>query len=209
MILVIDNYDCFTYNLVQFLGELGADVRRRAQRRVDAPDELLAARATSAASSRPAPCTPDEAGISLEAIAQLPRPASRCSGVCLGHQALAPGVRRPRGRCAARRCTARPTAIDHDGRGSSPACRARSTAARYHSLIVDPRPARRPGGIRADGDGVVMGLRHRELPAEGVQFHPESVLTAEGKHLLANFLAMAGDAQPGSIRMPDILETTA
>jgi anthranilate synthase/aminodeoxychorismate synthase-like glutamine amidotransferase len=182
-VLVIDNYDSFTYNLVQYLGELGADVRvvRNDRARVD---ELLSEDYARCVIS-PGPCTPDEAGISLEAARRLPQAGIPTLGVCLGHQALAqafggqvrlhPPVH------------GKATTIEHDGRTIFDGLSSPLTVGRYHSLVVSPEL---PDCLEesARGGGVLMALRHRELPAEGVQFHPESVLTQEGKELLANFL---------------------
>ncbi|MGH2942155.1 MAG: anthranilate synthase component II [Solirubrobacteraceae bacterium] len=183
-VLVVDNYDSFTYNLVQFLGELGArlDVVRNDRASVD---ELLE-RAPDRVVVSPGPCTPNEAGISLEAMRRFPEAGIPTLGVCLGHQSLAQafGGLVVRGEPV----HGKTSEITHDGRtifaGLSPTL----TVGRYHSLVVDP--ARLPAvfEVSARGDGVVMGIRHRELPAEGVQFHPESVLTDEGKRLLRNFL---------------------
>ncbi len=183
-VLVVDNYDSFTYNLVQYLGELGAelDVVRNDRASVD---ELLERRPDRALVS-PGPCTPNEAGISLESIRRFPEIGIPTLGVCLGHQSLAQAF----GGVVVRGepIHGKTSDVTHDGRtifaGLSPTL----TVGRYHSLVVDP--ARLPDvfEVSAEGDGVVMAIRHRELPVEGVQFHPESVLTAEGKRLLRNFL---------------------
>jgi anthranilate synthase/aminodeoxychorismate synthase-like glutamine amidotransferase len=183
-VLVVDNYDSFTYNLVQFLGEMGAqlDIVRND---VASVDELLA-RTPDRVVVSPGPCTPNEAGISLESMRRFPAAGIPTLGVCLGHQSLAQAF----GGFVIRHepIHGKTSEITHDGRtifaGLSPTL----TVGRYHSLVVDP--ARLPDvfEISAEGDGVLMGIRHRELPAEGVQFHPESVLTDEGKLLLRNFL---------------------
>jgi anthranilate synthase/aminodeoxychorismate synthase-like glutamine amidotransferase len=182
-VLVIDNYDSFTYNLVQYLGELGAtlDVVRNDRASVDellatAPDRLVVS---------PGPCTPNEAGISLEATRRFPEAGIPTLGVCLGHQSLAQAFG---GRVVRHVPVHGKTAtIEHDRRTIFAGLPSPLTVGRYHSLIVDPDL---PDCFErsAAADGVVMAIRHRELPAEGVQFHPESVLTEAGKQLLANFL---------------------
>jgi anthranilate synthase/aminodeoxychorismate synthase-like glutamine amidotransferase len=182
-VLVLDNYDSFTYNLVQYLGELGADVQTVRNDRASV-DELLDGGYQRCVVS-PGPCTPDKAGITLELVRRMPESGVPTLGVCLGHQALAqafggqvrlnPPVH------------GKATTIEHDGRTIFRGLSSPLTVGRYHSLIVDPQL---PDCLEqsARGGGVVMGVRHRELPAEGVQFHPESVLTDEGRELLANFL---------------------
>jgi len=183
-VLVIDNYDSFTYNLVQYLGELGAEVHTVRNDRATVEELLLGGYERCVVS--PGPCTPDEAGITLDAVRRMPESGIPTLGVCLGHQALAQAFG---GRWKLNQPVhGKSTSIEHDGltifRGlSSPL-----TVGRYHSLVVDPEL---PDCLEetARGGGVLMGLRHRELPAEGVQFHPESVLTDEGKMLLGNFLA--------------------
>ena len=182
--LVVDNYDSFTYNLVQFLGEMGAqlDIVRNDRASVD---ELLERKPDRVVVS-PGPCTPNEAGISLESMRRFPEAGIPTLGVCLGHQSLAQAF----GGFVIRGAPVhgKTSQITHDGRtifaGLSPTL----TVGRYHSLVVDPDRLPDAFEISAEGDGVVMGIRHRELPAEGVQFHPESVLTDEGKLLLRNFL---------------------
>jgi anthranilate synthase/aminodeoxychorismate synthase-like glutamine amidotransferase len=183
-VLVLDNYDSFTYNLVQYLGELGAEVSTVRNDRATV-DELVAGDFERCVVS-PGPCTPDKAGITLELIRRMPESGVPTLGVCLGHQALAqafggqvrlnPPVH------------GKATTIEHDGRTIFEGLSSPLTVGRYHSLVVDPHL---PECLEesARGGGVVMGVRHRELPAEGVQFHPESVLTEQGKELLANFLA--------------------
>ncbi len=182
-VLVLDNYDSFTYNLVQYLGELGAEVSTVRNDRASV-DELVTASFERCVVS-PGPCTPDKAGITLELIRRMPESGVPTLGVCLGHQALAqafggqvrlnPPVH------------GKATTIEHDGRTIFQGLSSPLTVGRYHSLVVDPQL---PDCLEesARGGGVVMGVRHRELPAEGVQFHPESVLTEQGKELLANFL---------------------
>jgi anthranilate synthase/aminodeoxychorismate synthase-like glutamine amidotransferase len=207
-VLVIDNYDSFTYNLVQYLGELGAEVHTVRNDRVTV-DQLLAGGYERCVVS-PGPCTPDEAGITLEVVRRLPEAGVPTLGVCLGHQALAQAF-------GARVMLHPPvhgkaTTIEHDGRTIFAGLSSPLTVGRYHSLIVDREL---PGCLEAsaEGDGVLMALRHRELPAEGVQFHPESVLTKEGKHLLANFLGFdwpPGSAAESPLRVPDgALQKTA
>ena len=192
-VLVIDNYDSFTYNLVQYLGELGCelDVVRNDRATVD---DLLARRPDHVVVS-PGPCTPNEAGISLEVVRRFPEAGVPTLGVCLGHQSLAQAFG---GRVVrATPVHGKTTTIDHDGRTVFRDVPAPLTVGRYHSLVVEERTlppvfeiSARTTGVHAGGarGGVVMAIRHRELPAEGVQFHPESVLTDEGRRLLANFL---------------------
>ena len=183
-VLVIDNYDSFTYNLVQYLGELGAEVEVVRNDRAEVaellqrgPDRLVVS---------PGPCTPAEAGISVEAIGAFARGGTPVLGVCLGHQSLveAFGGRTVQGEPV----HGKDAEIEHDGRSIFRGLPSPLVAGRYHSLVADPDlPDELELSARL-GD-VVMGARHRELPAEGVQFHPESVLTPQGKHLLENFLA--------------------
>ena len=182
-VLVIDNYDSFTYNLVQYLGELGADIDTVRNDRATV-DELLAGGYQRCVVS-PGPCTPDEAGVTLELVRRMPESGVPTLGVCLGHQALAQAFG---GRVRLHDPVhGKATTIEHDGRTIFAGVSSPLTVGRYHSLVVDPKL---PDCLEesAHGGEVVMGVRHRELPAEGVQFHPESVLTAEGKTLLANFL---------------------
>jgi anthranilate synthase/aminodeoxychorismate synthase-like glutamine amidotransferase len=182
-VLVLDNYDSFTYNLVQYLGELGSDVR--AVRNDRASVEELLAEGYERCVISPGPCTPDQAGISLEVARRLPEAGIPTLGVCLGHQALAQAFG---GRVLLHEPVhGKATTIEHDGRTIFEGLATPLTVGRYHSLVVDPRL---PDCLEssARGGGVLMALRHRELPAEGVQFHPESVLTDEGKRLLKNFL---------------------
>ena len=183
-VLVIDNYDSFTYNLVQYLGELGAEVGvvRNDKASVDElvglkPDRLVVS---------PGPCTPKEAGISVEAIRKFAEVGTPVLGVCLGHQSLveAFGGKVVRGDPI----HGKDAEVRHDGRSIYEGLSDPLVAGRYHSLIADPDLPDEFEITSTYGD-VVMGVRHRELPAEGVQFHPESVLTPQGKRLLANFLA--------------------
>ena len=185
-VLVIDNYDSFAYNLVQYVGELGADVETVRNDRATV-EELLAGPYDRCVVS-PGPCTPDKAGITLEVVRRMPEAGIPTLGVCLGHQALAQAFG---GRVKLNPPVhGKATTIEHDGRTIFRGLPTPLTVGRYHSLVVDPElPACLESS--ASGDGVLMGLRHRELPAEGVQFHPESVLTDEGMSLLANFLEPA------------------
>jgi anthranilate synthase component II len=182
-VLVIDNYDSFTYNLVQYLGELGAEVEVVRNDKAEVGD--LLERGADRLVVSPGPCTPAEAGISVDAIGAFARAGTPVLGVCLGHQALveAFGGRTVRGEPI----HGKDAEVEHDGRTIFDGLPNPLVAGRYHSLIADsdlPGELERSASL---GD-VVMGVRHRELPAEGVQFHPESVLTPQGKHLLANFL---------------------
>ena len=183
-VLVVDNYDSFTYNLVQFLGDLGADIEVVRNDRASV-DELLA-RAPDRVVVSPGPCTPDDAGISLETMRRFPEAGTPTLGVCLGHQSLAQafGGDVIRGEPV----HGKTTEISHDGRTIFAGLTPTLTVGRYHSLVVDPASLPDVFEVSARGDGVIMAIRHRELPAEGVQFHPESVLTDEGKQLLRNFL---------------------
>jgi anthranilate synthase/aminodeoxychorismate synthase-like glutamine amidotransferase len=188
-VLVIDNYDSFTYNLVQYLGELGAEVETVRNDRATV-DELLA-RGYARCVVSPGPCTPNEAGISLEVVRRLPEAGVPTLGVCLGHQALAQAFG---GRVSLNPPVhGKATTIEHDGRTIFHGLPSPLTVGRYHSLVVD---GELPGCLEesARGGGVLMGLRHRGLPAEGVQFHPESVLTEQGHELLGNFLGDGGPA---------------
>jgi anthranilate synthase/aminodeoxychorismate synthase-like glutamine amidotransferase len=185
-VLVIDNYDSFTYNLVQYLGELAAavEVVRNDHATVD---ELLV-RGYDRVIVSPGPCTPNEAGISLEAVKRFPAAHVPTLGVCLGHQAL---VQAWGGKVIRHEPVhGKTTSITHDGKTIFRDLRAPLEVGRYHSLVADPEL---PSALErsAYGGDVVMAVRHRELPAEGVQFHPESVLTEQGKELLANFLTAA------------------
>ena len=182
-VLVIDNYDSFTYNLVQYLGELGAEVEvvRNDSEEVA---ELLGRRPDRLVIS-PGPRTPAEAGITLEASRAFPEAGVPTLGVCLGHQAMveAFGGRVVRGEPV----HGKDALVKHDGRGIFAGLPNPLLGGRYHSLIVDPALPAAFETTATSGD-VVMAVRHRELPAFGVQFHPESILTPDGKALLANFL---------------------
>ncbi|MGA2930056.1 MAG: aminodeoxychorismate/anthranilate synthase component II [Solirubrobacteraceae bacterium] len=184
---MIDNYDSFTYNLVQYLGELGAELE--VVRNDHATVDELLIRGYDRVIVSPGPCTPNEAGISLEAVRRFPLARIPTLGVCLGHQAL---VQAWGGRVIQHEPVhGKTTMIEHDGRTIFHGLDAPLEVGRYHSLVAD---ANLPGTLQrsAVGADVVMAVRHRELPAEGVQFHPESVLTQQGRELLANFLARAG-----------------
>jgi anthranilate synthase/aminodeoxychorismate synthase-like glutamine amidotransferase len=183
-VLVIDNYDSFTYNLVQYLGELGAEPEVVRNDRA-AVGDLLAAGYERVVIS-PGPCTPAEAGMSIEAARAFPESEVPTLGVCLGHQAMveAFGGRTVRGEPV----HGKDAEIEHDGRGVFRGMPNPLRAGRYHSLVADPDLPRELELTARLGD-VVMGVRHHELPAEGVQFHPESVLTPQGRTMLENFLA--------------------
>jgi anthranilate synthase/aminodeoxychorismate synthase-like glutamine amidotransferase len=182
--LVVDNYDSFTYNLVQYLGELGAEIEVFRNDQAD-PDRLLE-RGYERVVVSPGPCTPDDAGISLAVTRRFPEAGVPTLGVCLGHQAMAQAF----GARVVRHdpVHGKTTEIEHDGRTIYRELSSPLTVGRYHSLVVDPDALPDELEPTAHGGGVLMGVRHRKLPAEGVQFHPESVLTDEGKHLLKNFL---------------------
>ncbi len=191
MVFVLDNYDSFTYNLVQYLGELGADVVVRRNDQITIAD--IEALHPNRIVISPGPCTPQEAGISIELIryfaGKLP-----VLGVCLGHQAIGAAfggkvVRAPH------LMHGKTSAVEHDSRTIFRGLSSPFVATRYHSLIVaeDDLPFELEVSARTrerDGSSVIMGLRHRELPVEGVQFHPESVLTEQGKKLIGNFLQL-------------------
>lgn len=186
-VVLIDNYDSFTYNLVQYLGELGAEVLVHRHDAIDVAG--VAALGPTHLVVSPGPKTPDEAGISIDAIREL---AGRVPilGVCLGHQAIgqAFGGTVVRGREPVHGKTSQ---IHHDGRALFSGVDNPMLATRYHSLVIDPVLAPDLERTAWCDDDVVMGVRHRHLPVEGVQFHPESILTGAGRALLANFLAMA------------------
>ena len=189
MVFVLDNYDSFTYNLVQYLGELGADVevRRNDQLTVNDVEALKPDRIVVS----PGPCTPHEAGISIELIRHFTGKVP-VLGVCLGHQALGEAFGGKVVR-AKKLMHGKTSPVQHDGRTIFRGVASPMTATRYHSLIVadhdlPPELEVSAHTTEADGTRVIMGLRHRKYPVEGVQFHPESVLTEEGKKLIENFL---------------------
>ena len=201
MVFVLDNYDSFTYNLVQYMGELGADMLVRRN------DELTPAEVEALHPSHilisPGPCTPEDAGISIALVQHFARLAQRGGrrvpilGVCLGHQAIGAAfggnvVRAPR------LMHGKTSQVEHDGRTIFEGVPSAMTCTRYHSLIVAEEglpdelevSARTASGQSGGPATTIMALRHRELPIEGVQFHPESVLTTHGKQIVANFLKM-------------------
>ena len=199
MVFVLDNYDSFTYNLVQYMGELGAEmiVRRNDEltpEEVEAlnPDRILIS---------PGPCTPQDAGISMDLIRHFAHVSSQSGkrvpilGVCLGHQAIGAVfggevIRAPK------LMHGKTSEVEHDGRTIFAGIPKTMTCTRYHSLIVSPKGLPHELEVSArttdplTGEETIMGLRHRELPIEGVQFHPESVLTSHGKQIIENFLKM-------------------
>jgi anthranilate synthase/aminodeoxychorismate synthase-like glutamine amidotransferase len=183
-VLVLDNYDSFTYNLVQYLGELGAEIE--VVRNDHATVDDLLVRGYDRVIVSPGPCTPDTAGVSLEAVRRFPLARVPTLGVCLGHQAL---VQAWGGKVVRHEPVhGKVSPIEHDGRTIFQGLPDPLEVGRYHSLVAHPDL---PDCLErsAFGGGVVMAVRHRELPAEGVQFHPESVLTESGRELLGNFLA--------------------
>jgi anthranilate synthase/aminodeoxychorismate synthase-like glutamine amidotransferase len=189
MVFVLDNYDSFTYNLVQYLGELGAEVVVRRN------DEVTVAEVEAMHPERillsPGPCTPQEAGISIELVRHFAGKVP-VLGVCLGHQAIGAAfggeiVRAPK------LMHGKTSEVQHDGKTIFSGLLSPMTATRYHSLIVQEKGLPEDLEISAyatenGGSRVIMGLRHKQFPVEGVQFHPESVLTGEGKKLIENFL---------------------
>jgi anthranilate synthase/aminodeoxychorismate synthase-like glutamine amidotransferase len=186
MILVIDNYDSFTYNLVQYLGELGADVQvvRNDAASIESIESLHPDRIVIS----PGPGRPEQAGVTMDAIRHFGSTVP-ILGVCLGHQAIGAVF----GGSVVRAIVAmhgKTSTIEHDGRGVFAGIGGPFTASRYHSLVVADvgLPADLEVTARTREDGTIMGLRHVRWPIHGVQFHPESILTAEGRHLLRNFL---------------------
>jgi len=200
MVFVLDNYDSFTYNLVQYMGELGAEMVIRRN------DELTAKEVEAMRPERilisPGPCTPQDAGISMElikhfaALGEAGGPRVPILGVCLGHQAIGAAfggnvIRAPK------LMHGKTSEVEHDGKTIFAGIPSAMTCTRYHSLIVSDEglpeelevSARAISEVQGDG-GTIMALRHRELPIEGVQFHPESVLTVHGKQIIQNFLKM-------------------
>ena len=184
MILVIDNYDSFTWNLVHYLQELGADVE------VVRNDAMSAGQAVSSGASgfliSPGPCTPNEAGISLDLVAACAEAGKPLFGVCLGHQSIGQyfGGNVVRARELMHGKT---SLVTHDGTGVFAGLPSPFTATRYHSLVVEDIPDVLAANAWSE-DGTVMGFRHRTLPIHGVQFHPESIATEHGHDLIANFL---------------------
>ncbi|HET9123680.1 MAG TPA: aminodeoxychorismate/anthranilate synthase component II [Solirubrobacteraceae bacterium] len=189
-ILVIDNYDSFTYNLVQYLGELQTPPHEIEVVRNDhASVEDLLVRGYDRVVVSPGPCTPNEAGISLEAVRRFPQARIPTLGVCLGHQALVQAW----GGSVVRHepVHGKTSRIEHDGRTIFAGLPQHLEVGRYHSLIAAERDLPAVLEVSATGDGVIQAVRHRALPAEGVQFHPESVLTEHGLDLLRNFVESA------------------
>jgi anthranilate synthase component 2 len=196
MVFVLDNYDSFTYNLVQYMGELGAEMVIRRN------DELTPAEVEALRPERilisPGPCTPQDAGISIELIKHFAKASRRVPilGVCLGHQAIGAAFGGNVVR-AVKLMHGKTSEVEHDGKTIFKGLPSAMTCTRYHSLIVAEEglpeelevSARAVGEMQGDGE-TIMALRHRELPIEGVQFHPESVLTSNGKKLIENFLKM-------------------
>ena len=184
-VLVIDNYDSFTYNLVQYLGELGMEVEV-VRNDVKTVEELMETDYDRVVVS-PGPCTPNEAGISLEAIPAFAEAGVPVLGVCLGHQSLvqAYGGTVIQGEPI----HGKYAEIEHDGRTIYEGLRSPLTVGRYHSLVAGPDIPEELE-VTSTFEGIVMGVRHRELPAEGVQFHPESVLTPGGKSMIAKFIGV-------------------
>jgi anthranilate synthase/aminodeoxychorismate synthase-like glutamine amidotransferase len=190
MLLIIDNYDSFTYNLVQYFGELGAKIEVKRNDEITV-SEIKALRPEAVVIS-PGPCTPKEAGISNEVIAEIGFELP-VLGVCLGHQCIghvygADVVR------AGRLMHGKTSPIQHDGTGVFAQLPDPFDATRYHSLIIDPPTVPDVLVVNAQtAEGEIMGVRHRKFPIHGVQFHPESILTRHGKELLANFLRITAD----------------
>jgi para-aminobenzoate synthetase component 2 len=187
MIFVLDNYDSFTYNLVQYMGELGAEmtIRRNDELTVDEVEALAPERILLS----PGPCTPQEAGISIDLIRRFAG-KTPILGVCLGHQAIGAAfggdvIRAPK------LMHGKTSEVEHDGKTIFSGIETPMTCTRYHSLIVSEKNLPKDLEISArTADGTIMGLRHRKFPVEGVQFHPESVLTDDGKQLIKNFLEL-------------------
>jgi anthranilate synthase component 2 len=186
MVLVIDNYDSFTYNLVQYLGELGAEIQVMRNDAVSV-DDVAAVKANAIVIS-PGPGRPEDAGVTMSVIRTLGE-RTPILGVCLGHQAIGAAF----GGAVVRASVpmhGKTSTIEHDGRGVFSGISSPFVASRYHSLVVADQDL--PGDLlvtaRTKEDGIVMGLRHKQWPLHGVQFHPESILTGEGKTILRNFL---------------------
>ena len=186
MIFVLDNYDSFTYTLVQILGEFGAEVEVRRNDQVTIQD--VEALAPERIVLSPGPCTPQEAGMSIPLVKHFAGKVP-ILGVCLGHQAIgaAFGARIIR---APRLMHGKTSAVEHDSRTIFRGIPSPMTCTRYHSLIVSEDGLPEELQISARSEGLIMGVRHRNFPIEGVQFHPESVLTGDGKRLIANFLKL-------------------
>jgi anthranilate synthase/aminodeoxychorismate synthase-like glutamine amidotransferase len=199
MIFVLDNYDSFTYNLVQYMGELGAEMVIRRN------DELTPAEVEALHPDRilisPGPCTPQDAGISIDlikhfaALGSTGGPKVPILGVCLGHQALGAAFGGSVVR-ASKLMHGKTSEVEHDGKTIFSGIPSAMTCTRYHSLIVEDKGFPEELEISArtidEGGTTIMAMRHRELPIEGVQFHPESVLTTHGKQIIQNFMALKG-----------------
>jgi anthranilate synthase component 2 len=190
MVFVLDNYDSFTYNLVQYMGELGAEMVIRRNDEVTV-EEIIAMQPERIVLS-PGPCTPHDAGVLVSLVEELAARGSRTPvlGVCLGHQAIGEAFGGKVIR-AEKLMHGKTSSVTHDSKGVFEGIQSPMTCTRYHSLIVEEKslPPELAITPRSE-DGTIMGLRHRELPMEGVQFHPESILTVDGKRLIANFLKM-------------------
>jgi anthranilate synthase component 2 len=190
MILLLDNYDSFTFNLYQALSELGADVMVRRNDQISVPEVIQLIPDLTGIVISPGPCTPNEAGISVSLVQELAGVVPML-GVCLGHQAIGAAfggdvIRAPR------LMHGKTSMIRHDGSGIFAGLPNPFQATRYHSLIIDRRTLPRELEITAEADGLIMGFRHRTLAVDGIQFHPESILTPTGNDLLANFLGHQG-----------------
>lgn len=188
-ILVIDNYDSFTYNLVHLLGELGADLTVRRNDRIALGE--ISDMAPEAIVLSPGPCTPNEAGVCLDVIKNF-GPTTPMLGVCLGHQAIGQAmggevVRAPE------LMHGKTSRIEHTGRGIFRGLNSGFEATRYHSLIVDRQTLPDSLEVTATADGLIMGLQHRTLPLHGVQFHPESIASENGHAILQNFINLSHD----------------
>jgi anthranilate synthase/aminodeoxychorismate synthase-like glutamine amidotransferase len=198
MVFVLDNYDSFTYNLVQYMGELGAEMVIRRNDELT-PEEVEALNPERILIS-PGPCTPQDAGISMDLIKHFARPdvprRVPILGVCLGHQAIGAAFGGNVVR-AQKLMHGKTSEVEHDGKTLFAGIPSTMTCTRYHSLIVEDKEfpevlevSARTVSTSAEEPGTIMALRHRELPIEGVQFHPESVLTVHGKQIIENFLRM-------------------
>jgi anthranilate synthase/aminodeoxychorismate synthase-like glutamine amidotransferase len=187
MVFVLDNYDSFTYNLVQYMGELGAEmvIRRNDELSVDEVEALGPERILLS----PGPCTPQEAGISIDLIRRMAGKVP-ILGVCLGHQAIGAAFGGDVVR-ATKLMHGKTSEVEHDGKTVFAGIASPMTCTRYHSLIVSEKNLPDELEVSArTADGTIMGLRHRKHAIEGVQFHPESVLTSDGKRLIKNFLEL-------------------
>ncbi|HEX5233738.1 MAG TPA: aminodeoxychorismate/anthranilate synthase component II [Silvibacterium sp.] len=187
MVFVLDNYDSFTYNLVQYMGELGAEmvIRRNDELSVDEVEALAPERILLS----PGPCTPQEAGISMELVRRMAGQVP-ILGVCLGHQAIGAAFGGDVVR-ARKVMHGKTSEVEHDGKTVFAGIASPMTCTRYHSLIVSEKNLPDELEVSArTADGTIMGLRHRKYAVEGVQFHPESVLTDDGKRLIENFLEL-------------------